>query len=280
MAFSNQFSRFFGRFANHRFPSVIQKFINTLYVKIFDIDLSDFAPIEHYESLNALFTRSLKNKRDFDNAKDTLIAPCDSLITECAKVSSGMALQIKGMSYRVGELLGIDDGTGEAKIETIDALEAGYEYINFYLSPRDYHRYHAPCDLKVIEVRYFSGVLLPVNMPSLRKNQDLFIKNERVVVVAKDPMGEMLYFVAVGALNVGQMVLHFEPRVQTNRDFKNAIYRYDSPICVAKGEELGLFKMGSTIVVFAKNLKSHCAPDLKVRFGDTIATFICEDRQN
>lgn len=267
MGFSNQISRIFGKFANHRFPRFFQRYINALYVKIFDIDLKDFDSLESYESLNALFTRSLKVQRKFEYSQDILISPCDSLITECGEVDRGRALQIKGMQYGVNELLGIDS-----------ELEAGYYYINFYLSPRDYHHYHAPCDLEIIETRYFGGKLLPVNKPSLRKNTDLFVKNERVVVVAKDIFGETLYFVAVGALNVGQMVLHFEPRVQTNIIPKNARYCYDSPICIRKGEELGMFKMGSTVVVFAKNLKSFCSSDLKVKFGDTIGAFILKDR--
>lgn len=259
MKLSNKISRLFGRFANHRFPAFVQKFINSIYVKIFDIDMSEFLDVSSYPSLNALFTRSLVVSRDFDTSKDSLISPCDCLITECARVDNNKALQIKGMPYCVGDFLGQE------------GLEEEYFYINFYLSPKDYHRYHAPCDMEVFEVRYFAGELLAVNKPSLKKNTDLFIRNERVVLVCKDTKGEWMYFVAVGALNVGQMVLHFEPKVETNTIAnKNAIYRYEIPKSIKKGEELGMFKMGSTVVLFCKNITHLPLSDTKVRFGDVI----------
>ncbi|PAF52124.1 phosphatidylserine decarboxylase [Helicobacter sp. 13S00477-4] len=262
MKWSNRFSKYFGNFANKAFPRVFQNIINIIYVKIFNIDLSDFAPIESYKSLNELFTRYLRVKRDFDNTKDRLISPCDSLITQHGEVFSGMALQIKGMQYNVKELLG-------------EEIAPGYFYFNFYLSPSDYHHYHSPCDLEVLSVRYFAGELLPVNKPSLKKNIDLFIKNERVVVIAKDFRGELFYFVAIGALNVGQMVLNFEPAIQTNTTAGlNAFYKYENPIIIHKGQEIGMFKMGSTVVIFAKGLKNLPAREIKVKFGDTIATLI------
>lgn len=263
MQSSNKISRLFGRFANHKFPNFIQKFINSIYVKIFDIDMREFRDISSYLSLNELFTRSLVKSRDFDTSRYSLISPCDSLITECARVDNNKALQIKGMPYCVGDFLGQDK------------LEEEYFYINFYLSPKDYHRYHAPCDMEVLEVRYFAGELLAVNKPSLKKHTDLFIRNERVVLVCKDIKGELMYFVAVGALNVGQMVLHFESRVETNKVAnQNAIYRYEIPKSIKKGEELGMFKMGSTVVIFCKNMTNLPIADTKVRFGDTIGQFI------
>lgn len=263
MQSSNKISRSFGRFANHKFPRFIQKIINSIYVKIFDIDMSDFGDVSSYLSLNELFTRALLKPRDFDTSRDSLISPCDSLITECARVDNNKALQIKGMPYNVGDFLGQE------------GLEEEYFYINFYLSPKDYHRYHSPCDMEVLEVRYFAGELLAVNKPSLKKNTDLFIRNERVVLVCKDAKGELMYFVAVGALNVGQMVLHFESRVQTNNVAnQNAIYRYEIAKSIKKGEEIGMFKMGSTVVMFCKNITNLPAVDTKVRFGDTISRFI------
>ncbi|MDO7253485.1 phosphatidylserine decarboxylase [Helicobacter cappadocius] len=264
MAFNNKVSRLFGKFANHSFPSIIQKIINSIYVRIFKIDMSEFGDISSYGSLNALFTRSLCRNRAIDFSKDVLISPCDSLITECSKIQNDTALQIKGMSYRVSELLGERDG-----------LQEEYLYINFYLSPKDYHRYHAPCDMEVLQVRYFGGELLPVNKPSLKKNSNLFIKNERVVLVCRDIKGEIMYFVAVGALNVGKMVLHFESRVETNTTAnQNIVYHYEIPKTIKKGDELGMFKMGSTVVMFIKNIKNPPLCDTKVRFGDSVGQFV------
>lgn len=262
MKITNKLSRYFGKFANFEFFYPFQILINWIYVAIFKIDLRDFDPLSNYKSLNALFSRSLKVQREFNKAKDILISPTDSLITHSGEVKSYQALQIKGMEYNVNELLGEE------------SFKDGYFYINFYLSPKDYHHYHAPCDMEVLEVRYFAGELLPVNHPSLNKNKDLFIKNERVVVLAKDKNNEIMYFVAVGALNVGQMILHFEPKIQTNNIAnKNTLYCYNTPIAIKKAEELGMFKMGSTVLIFAKNIAILKENNTEVKFGESIACF-------
>lgn len=258
---TNKISRIFGCFANYAFPSFFQNFINRVYVSIFKIDLSDFETIENYKTLNALFTRSLKKPRVFDEDKTVMIAPTDSVVTEFGKVQENVALQIKGMEYSVEELLG-------------EGVDNDYSFINYYLSPRDYHRYHSPCDMEVLEVRYFGGKLLPVNMPSLKKNKSLFVQNERVVLVAKDKNGEKIFFVAVGALNVGKMLVHFEPRVQTNAlPNQQCSYAYDAGIVIKKGDEIGMFQMGSTVVVFAKNIDLNLELGQRVLFGDSIGKF-------
>lgn len=258
---NNSLSRYFGKFASFSFPSWFQKIVNKSYVKIFDIDLSEFDSVESYPTLNALFTRELKKSRDFDANPQIIISPCDSLIMEQGEVRDNTALQIKGMVYCVSELLG-------------EKVEGEYFYTNFYLSPKDYHRFHAPCDMQIEEIRYFAGELLPVNRPSLLKNHNLFIRNERVVVVAKDRLGNAMYYVAIGALNVGQMVLHCESRIQTNTKANiNTTFTYSTPISISKGEELGMFKMGSTILTFQKNYTPFTKEGKKVRFGDSVGEF-------
>lgn len=260
MAQSNTLSRLFGKFAKHAFIPPVQRLINAVYVRIFGIDLNGFAPLKSYPTLNALFTRELKTPRPIDSNPASLISPCDGLVRACGAIEHNLALQIKGMSYRVGELLGQNEN-----------LE-NYSYFNFYLSPRDYHRFHAPCDLQVTEVRHFCGELLPVNAPALKKHQKLFIRNERVVVVAQDHRGEILYFVAVGALNVGQIVLNFDSSIRTNAKIKPnpQIYTYTPPIALKKGAELGRFEMGSTIVLFVSNAALNTSVEQQVLFSAPI----------
>ena len=260
MNLSNKISRLFGRFASYEFPSFIQHIINSAYVRIFNIDLGEFAPDSSYASLNALFTRALTKPRTINPNPIVLIAPCDSLITQMGKSTDKNALQIKGMEYSIEELLG-------------QKLDREFYYMNFYLSPRDYHRYHAPCDMEIYEVRYFGGELLPVNLPSLQKNHNLFVRNERVVVVAKTSTHKWLYFVAVGALNVGSMIMHFESRIQSNAGAHNISYTYRTPIAVKKGEELGMFKMGSTIVLFMEQMIPDVHINQKVKFAEDLGTY-------
>ncbi|GMB95760.1 phosphatidylserine decarboxylase [Helicobacter sp. NHP22-001] len=260
MAQSNTLSKLFGKFSRCAFIPPVQWLINSIYVRLFNIDLGGFAPLKSYPTLNALFTRALATPRPIDANPNVLIAPCDSTISTCGAVQDNLALQIKGMSYRVNELL----GKGEQ-------LE-NYSYCNFYLSPKDYHRFHAPCDLEITEVRHFCGELLPVNTPALKKHQKLFIRNERVVVVAKDSRGQVLYFVAVGALNVGQIVLNFDMHIHTNAKIhkKPQIYTYNPPIALKKGAELGRFEMGSTIVLFVPHVALNASMGQKVLFSTPI----------
>ncbi len=258
---TNFFSRIFGKFANHAFQKWFQHIINDTYVRMFHIDLSDFAPAHSYPTLNALFTRALTKKRAVDSSANVLISPTDSVIMEQGDVIDDKALQIKGMEYKVSELL-------------CENLESQYQFINLYLSPSDYHRYHAPCDMQILEARYIGGELLPVNIPSLTKNKNLFIRNERVILIAQVNNKDKLYFVAVGALNVGQMLFHFDSRIQTNaKPNANQTYTYPTPIQVKKGDELGMFMMGSTIVLFGKNLTLIAKEKSKIRFGENLALF-------
>ncbi|PAF50413.1 phosphatidylserine decarboxylase [Helicobacter sp. 13S00401-1] len=263
MNFSNKTSRVFGKIANKAFPHIIQTFINRLYVYVFKIDMSEFEKPCSYKTLNALFTRSLIKPRNTDAKPFNLISPTDSLIMEQGALKDYKALQIKGMEYSVLPFLGLSD---TKEIESIK----DYKFINLYLSPKDYHRFHAPCDLEVLEAKYFSGRLLPVNKPSLLKNKDLFNINERVVLKVRFSYNkEIAYYVAVGALNVGKMSFSFDVKIKTNAKFGDAIYTYKD--CFFKaGDEIGTFEMGSTIVLIANMLFAKDAQDT-IKMGQELA---------
>ncbi|RDU65318.1 phosphatidylserine decarboxylase [Helicobacter didelphidarum] len=261
MAFSNQFSRLFGKIAHIRFPQTIQIFINRFYINLFKIDLSEFDSYEKYSTLNALFTRSLRTPRYIDTKPYNLISPTDSLIIESGIIHDNKALQIKGKSYSIPQLL----GEFNTDFNT-------YSFINLYLSPRDYHHYHAPCDLEILEAHYFSGKLMPVNIPSLHKNDEVYRFNERVVLKIRMRYNQqILYYVAVGALNVGKMSFLFDDRIQTNAQNGDSIWKYDIPIILKSGEEIGTFEMGSTIVLIAQANWVVKTNDF-VKMGQEIAT--------
>ena len=243
----------FGVVAGIRFPPFLQRFINKQYIRIFDIDLSEFYPLHSYKSLNELFTRGLRQNRDFNRDENIFISPIDGKVMQVGNVENKRALQIKGFSYLVERLVG-------------ENIESNLSYANLYLSPSNYHRYHAPCDMFVEKITHFKGALLPVHTKSLYKNKNLFVVNERVVLKARDCFGEILYFVAVGALNVGGIYFYIEPRIQQKSSEYKRSFEYKEPIFIKKGEEIGMFKMGSTIVFFASNveiLKSNC----DIKFG-------------
>ena len=265
---TNKISNIFHKFAQTEFPTVIQNIINSGYVKILGLDMSEFNSPSSYKTLNELFTRALNTPREFDHSLNNFICPADSFVTEAGKIEDYKALQIKGMSYSVKELL-----TDKISDENFSKMIDG-DFMNFYLSPKDYHRYHNIYNAKATKLIHVPGKLYPVNIPYLNKQDDLFIENERVVLECVTDDGKLFYMVYVGALNVGKMVFDFEPAVETNSDAREVkVYEYED-LQIAKAQCLGHFKMGSTVLVFWEKdmveLENLVAK--KVRFTDIIAT--------
>lgn len=268
MHITNLISLNFGKFAKKEFPSFIQKIINASYVKLMGLNMSEFKHSRYYKSLNDLFTRELIIKRVIDENKNVIISPTDSLITQCGEIKNDIALQIKGMQYSVEELLTYYCSSNFEKVKD-------GSFMNFYLSPKDYHRYHAPCDFKLLKLIHVPGKLYPVNLKYLNKEFELFVQNERVILEC-ETNGKIFYMVFVGALNVGQMVFEFEDRVETNINAKEMkVYTYEN-IEITKGECLGYFKMGSTVVMIWEKemVELEDLLDKNVRFGQKIANFL------
>jgi len=265
------FSQGFGKFANAHFPTPVQNLINKGYVNLMGLDMSEFRDPTTYETLNALFTRHLETPREFSTDAKDFISPCDSFITECGRIHENIAMQIKGMHYDVNEFLG-DRISDENKEKLLDG-----EYINCYLSPKDYHRYHIPCDLTVKKAVHIPGKLYPVNIPYLNKQPNLFIENERVVIECELENGKIFYMVLVGALNVGVMQVSFEPHIKTNSSATEVTeYRYEEGIKLSKNDDLGCFEMGSTIIILAEQgtLERTIDQGEKISYAQTIAKLL------
>ncbi len=263
--FTSVLSAGFGKFASKEFPSIIQHIINAGYVKLMGLDMSEFREPCRYKTLNKLFTRAFEIPRPIPEDKSKLISGVDALITDAGTIVDGKAYQIKGMSYNIEELFGVYHK------DTVEKVEGG-EFINFYLSPKDYHRYHMPMDLQVLSLTHIPGKLYPVNFPLLRNKKDLFIENERVILECKDKKGRYQVLVLVGALNVGKMIVTFEPKVQTNSDIREPQhYEYEN-LWLERGELFGWFEMGSTILTFSKkgSIVPEVAINQKVSFTDVL----------
>lgn len=258
----NTFSNYFGLIANKKFPKFIQNFLNQAYVRIFDINLNEFeVPNDGFESLNELFTRCLKIQRELG---DGFISPSDGKILECGVGDKLVALSIKGCEYKVDELLG----------ESLDKdeLKNGFDYANIYLSPKDYHHYHSPCDLQILSSWYKKGSLFSVSPKTLLKVPNLYAKNERVILKTVLPNNKLLWIVFVGALNVGKMRFCFDEKIQTNANLGDAFYKYEN-LFVQKGERLGNFELGSTIILISQNgaVKYNQISNQQVKFGQNLA---------
>ena len=154
-----------------------------------------------------------------------------------------------------------------------NASGVNLSYANIYLSPRDYHHYHAPCDLSVLQALYIPADLYSVAKKFLLKIPNLYVKNERVILKCKMQNGGILWMVFVGALNVGKMRFDFDARIQTNAcaSREGALYEYEN-LSFKKGDHLGNFELGSTIVLVAQSefLKFSVSSETAVKFSQKI----------
>ncbi|QCT93688.1 phosphatidylserine decarboxylase [Caminibacter mediatlanticus TB-2] len=225
------------KIAHTPFPKPIQCLINKLYVKIYEIDMSEYIPEDpcEYKTLNELFIRQ-KKYIEFYEDEDIVVSPSDSEIIADGEIEEGYVYQIKGKKYKIEELI---------PYET--KLNGGY-FINLYLSPKDYHRFHVPIDLEIVKATYIPGELMPVK-PSFLEKEIVFPKNKRIVLRCKDKKDRYFYFVAVGAMIVGKIYLNFDERLQ--KDYNEiTTFEYKEPIKLKKGDELGRFEFGSSILLF------------------------------
>jgi len=263
--YTSLISNGFGAFASKAFPTPLQGMINRGYVKLMGLDMSEFATPNSYPTLNKLFTRALVTPREISQDLTVMISPVDALVTDYGTINEGRAYQIKGMEYQIEELFGEYHQTAAKEVE-------GGAFVNLYLSPKDYHRYHTPNRLKIKSLTHIPGKLYPVNFPLLRNMPNLFIENERVIIECEDEVGRTFVMALIGALNVGKMILTFEEAIHTNSDIREPQhYRYEN-LWLEKGELFGWFEMGSTILLFAQ--KDAYLPEVainqKVKFAQPI----------
>ena len=240
-------SRAAGRFASLRLPGLLQRGLIRLFGAAVGVEWSEVRdPIASFPSLQAFFTRALApGVRPRDEREDAFLAPCDGSWGACGRVERGTLLQVKGQRYRLAELLGSE--------ATAADMEGG-PYATLYLSPRDYHRFHAPCDVEVVSARYLPGTLWPVNRLGLEGVDGLFAQNERIcawmrVAGTDGPPG--LCLVAVGATLVGSVRVAFDDLTTNVPGAAITTRSYQPPVAYARGAEWGRFEFGSTIVLLA-----------------------------
>ena len=253
----NRLSRSAGRMARVRLPGPLQRAQIRLFGAFVGVDFDEARePVASFACFQDFFTRALRDgARPLDASPEALVAPCDGVWGSAGDVKDGMVLQVKGRSYSLAALL--------ADAEEAERFEGGV-YATFYLSPRDYHRFHAPCAARVASACYVPGQLWPVNRIGLEGVEGLFAQNERVCAyleveptVPGGARAGRLCLVAIGATLVGSVKLTFDDlatnRVgvgQTRRDYRDG--SHDQAPRLAKGEEWGRFEFGSTIVLLAE----------------------------
>jgi len=228
-----------------------------------ELDLSE-ARASQFKSLHECFTRELKaGARHIDPDPAIVVSPCDAIVGAMGQVAAGSVLQAKGFPYTLMDLLGDDD--------LVRSYLKG-TYVTLRLASGMYHRFHAPYDCRVEQVTYISGDTWNVNPIALRRIEKLFCKNERAIIRCRlVPSGELITLVPVAAILVASVRLHFLDVLLHLR------YRGPNTIpCDAslqKGEEMGWFQHGSTIIAFAPEgvtLCEHLRQGSIIRMGEPL----------
>ncbi|MGO1692046.1 MAG: archaetidylserine decarboxylase [Marinobacter sp.] len=237
-------SRAAGRLAdNDRTPALKNRVVKW-FVKRYDVDMSEAAEQDPtaYPSFNAFFTRALKpGIRPLAEGENTFVSPVDGAISQLGQITGDRVFQAKGQSFSLVELLGGDAGRAEAF--------SGGEFSTIYLSPKDYHRIHMPLAGTLREMVYVPGKLFSVNPVTAENVPNLFARNERVACIFDTEAGPMA-LVLVGAMIVGSVETPWAGVVAPNsRGVKATTYNGESAISFAKGEEMGRFRLGSTVVM-------------------------------
>jgi phosphatidylserine decarboxylase len=210
------------------------------FARAYGVDLAEaeHADIDGYPTFNRFFTRALRpGARSIEGGEDTVVSPADGTLSEFGALDADTLLQAKGRSYSLAALLG-ESG------HRVDALLGG-SYCTVYLSPRDYHRVHAPLDAALTRTRYIPGRRFSVSLATTASIDKIFCRNERAVCWFETAVGPMVV-VLVGALNVSSISTFSQGEIASGTP---RLWEESAPLRVARGAEIGRFNLGSTVVV-------------------------------
>jgi phosphatidylserine decarboxylase len=228
-----------------------------------DLDLSE-AKKTKFKSMHDCFTRELREgARPVDANPGVLVSPCDAIVGASGTVAGTELLQVKGFPYTLADLLGPSD--------LVEQYRDG-RYVTLRLTAGMYHRFHAPHDCRVEEVTYISGDTWNVNPIALKRIEKLFCKNERAILRTRlEATGHVVTLVPVAAILVASIRLHFlDVLLHLKHRGPNVI---PCDASVRKGEELGWFQHGSTIIVFAPEgfaLCDNVREEMIIRMGQPL----------
>jgi len=258
-------TRFAGRVAGGQRGWLTARLIRWFVSKYgVNMEEAEHPDLGSYTTFNDFFTRPLKaGARPLSGAD--FICPVDGAISQFGNIDDHHILQAKGHRFTISELVGGDQ-----------ALAAHFRhgsFANLYLSPKDYHRLHMPCDGKLMRMIYVPGALFSVNPVTARGVPKLFARNERVVCAFQSPEHGPFVMVLVGATIVGSMSTVWHGVVNPKRTNKVSEWTYsDQAIFLDKGAEMGRFLLGSTIVMLFKQgaiaFNSGWGPERSVRLGE------------
>ena len=260
-----------GWFAQQKWGAVTH-FVIKVFAKKYNVDMSEAKKenFSDYESFNQFFIRELKdNARKINENPTALCLPADGRVSQIGHIDDERLLQAKGHFFSLSDLLAGDE-------ELVNTFKNG-EFASIYLSPRDYHRVHMPCDATLRKMIYVPGDLFSVNPFLAEHVPNLFARNERVICVFDTAFGLMVQ-ILVGATITASMSTVWAGVINPPRTGEVKVWTYqgDNAIKLTKGQEMGAFQLGSTVInLFPANsvtLAEHLEVDVPVRMGEILAT--------
>ncbi len=262
----NHLSYFVGQLVHIRLPGFINRFIIANFAKHYGINLEEAEySVDRYPSLGDFFVRKLKP--GLRPLGDTwALHPADSVITQGGSIVAGKLIQAKSRTYSLQNF-----------VKDANALEKYGDgaFLTYYLCPTDYHRVHSPVSGEIKRALHIPGALWPVNSWSTDNIHELFSVNERVLVEIETDRG-LVGVMFVGATNVGQIMLSFDSEIKGNQLLSEAINeKVYTGIKIKKGDELGMFRMGSTVVMlYSKSANVSVPEDLVGKAVKVNSSFI------
>jgi phosphatidylserine decarboxylase len=263
-------SRIFGFVARIPLPDLIMKLIIKHYCSFYKVNQNeiDFSE-EGFRTFDKFFTRKLKSGiHKIDPKLDSIVSPVDAKISEFGKINHKSIIQAKGINYTLDKLV---------PSQMSDLFIDGF-FITLYLSPADYHRIHSPVSGKITGYFAIPGKLFPVQDFMVNGLNGLFNKNERILTYIKNK-NKFLAVCKIGAMNVGRITLSYSG-IETNRWFRNKkefFYSGNKQPIIKKGQEIGIFHLGSTIILlFQKNTIQFVKikKGQRIRVGQKIASYL------
>jgi phosphatidylserine decarboxylase len=263
------YSHLIGFIADRPVPRALRRQVYGAFARKVGANLDEVErPLTDYPTLGAFFTRRLKpGTHVIDSTPDAIVSPADGAVARSGEIAGGQLIQAKGIDYPLFGLLA--DRTAAARFD-------GGTYLVIYLSPKDYHRVHFCTEGRVTAFQHIPGALFPVNDHAVRNIGALYTRNERLVTYHDSPFGEIAS-VMVGATGVGRISVTYDS-VRTHsrrRGRPGPRVRLGAPRAVTRGEELGTFHLGSTVVLLfepGRVVLDPLVPDMPLRLGQRIAS--------
>lgn len=279
------FSRAWGRFCDVDLPPWLRKPVIGTFSWYFSCNIAEAIEEEliNYPSVGAFFRRQLKPDARMICEASSIVSPADGRVLHFGVIENDMVEQVKGITYSMQTFLGPDKPSASTLKELEHSNNKKLYHCVIYLGPGDYHSFHSPSEWDVTVRRHFPGDLFSVHPGIARMVAGLFNHNERVVLSGTWKHG-FFSFTAVGAYNVGSINLKFDEDLKTNRaesyvpgtfDELDYVNNQGKKVSLRRGERMGAFHLGSTIVLIfeaPKDFEFHIQPGQKINYGQSVGS--------